>query len=68
MTVTVTNKDFKYAVSFLKKKGYKFDSSSKTWSGDKDISFLADGGYVRPVQKSEFDLYEDMMENPNSIN
>ena len=50
MTVTVTNKDFGYAVKFLKKNGYKFDAGSKTWSGDKDVSFLVNEGYVIVVE------------------
>ena len=44
--VKVTNKDFGYATKFLKKMGYTFNSSTKTWSGEKDISFLVDEGYV----------------------
>ena len=44
--VTVTKKDFSYSVKFLKKLGYTFDSRTKTWSGEKDISFLVEEGYV----------------------
>lgn len=46
MTVSVTNKDFGYAVKFLKKFGYTFDSATKTWSGSRDVSFLTDEGYA----------------------
>lgn len=48
-TFTVTNKDFRYSVKFLKKNGYSFDSVSKTWSGSKDVSFLVEEGYVVEV-------------------
>jgi hypothetical protein len=44
--VTVTNKDFSYAVKFLKKNGYTFDARTKTWAGSKDIGFLVEQGYV----------------------
>jgi hypothetical protein len=44
--VTVTNKDFSYAVKFLKKNGYTFDARTKTWAGSKDISFLVEEKYV----------------------
>ena len=44
--VTVTSKDFSYAVKFLKKNGYTFDAATKTWSGSKDISFLVEEKYV----------------------
>jgi hypothetical protein len=46
---TVTSKDFSYSVKFLKKNGYTFDARSKTWTGDKDVSFLVDGGYIKLV-------------------
>ena len=46
VTVTVTNKDFGYAVRFLKKRGYTFNASEKTWSGTGDIAFLIDEAYV----------------------
>lgn len=45
-TVTVTNKDFRYAVKYLKKNGYEFDATSKTWSGTKSIEFLIEEGYA----------------------
>ena len=53
MTVTVTNKDFQYTVKFLKKYGYTFDSSTKTWAGSKDVSFLTDEGYATEVDTDE---------------
>ena len=46
VTVAVTNKDFGYAVRFLKKRGYTFNASEKTWSGTGDIAFLIDEAYV----------------------
>jgi hypothetical protein len=46
MQVKVLNKDFSYAVNFLKKRGFKFDPESKTWSGDGDISYLTKEGYI----------------------
>lgn len=51
--VTVTSRDFGYTVKFLKKRGYRFDGGSKTWSGTADISFLTDGGYARLVEATE---------------
>ena len=70
MQVKTTNKDFSYTVKFLKKNRYTFDNSTKTWVGDKDISFLLSEGYVNPVESvsNEARLYNDMMFNPNSIN
>jgi len=70
MQVKVTNKDFKYTTKYLKKNGYTFDGSTKAWSGDKDISFLVEDGYVSvlPQVSSMERLYDDMMNNPNSHN
>ena len=50
MTVSVTNKDFSYAVKFLKKRGFVFNASAKTWSGTGDIEFLLSDGYVVEIK------------------
>lgn len=46
MTVTVTNKDFSYTVKFLRKRGFVFNASAKTWSGTGNIDYLLTEGYV----------------------
>ncbi len=61
MRVRVTGKDFKYATSFLKKRGFTFDAGSKTWSGSGDVDFLLSGGYAvavgdAPRQEPEYKL------------
>jgi len=48
-TVRITGKDFKYATAFLKKRGFVFNPSSKTWAGSGDISFLITEGYANVV-------------------
>jgi hypothetical protein len=53
MIVTVTNKDFSYAVKFLKKRGFVFNAAAKTWSGTGDLEFLLTDGYV--VEMKLFD-------------
>lgn len=70
MQVKVTNKDFGYTTKYLKKNGYTFDGSTKTWSGDKDVSFLLSEGYATAVasKSDEERLYDDMMNNENSHN
>ena len=44
--IKVTGKDFSYATKFLKKNGYTFSGTTKTWSGAKDVSFLIEEGYA----------------------
>ena len=44
--IKVTSKDFSYTTKFLKKNGYTFNGTTKTWSGSKDVSFLIGEGYA----------------------
>jgi hypothetical protein len=61
---TVTGKDFSYSVKFLKKNCYTFDARTKTWTGTKDVSFLVDGGYIKPVTTQTVSLInEDLVTN-----
>jgi hypothetical protein len=50
--IKVTGKDFSYATKFLKKNGYTFNGTTKTWSGSKDVSFLLEEGYAVMVRGS----------------
>jgi hypothetical protein len=50
--VKVTGKDFSYATKFLKKNGYTFNGTTKTWSGAKDVSFLIEEGYAVMVREA----------------
>jgi hypothetical protein len=50
--IKVTGKDFSYATKFLKKNGYTFSGTTKTWSGSKDVSFLIEEGYVVLVREA----------------
>lgn len=50
--IKVTSKDFSYATKFLKKNGYTFNGTTKTWSGSKDVSFLVEEGYGVFVRES----------------
>jgi hypothetical protein len=63
MTVTVTSKDFGYSVKFLKKNGYSFDSASKSWTGTKDVSFLVNEGYAKPIAVASPMANDDMIVN-----
>ena len=60
-TIRVTGKDFKYATAFLKKRGFTFNSASKTWSGSGDASFLIEEKYVIPVLVSESPIDQILM-------
>ena len=51
-TLKVTGKDFSYATKFLKKNGYTFCGTTKTWSGSKDVSFLIHDGYAVIVREA----------------
>jgi len=53
MTVSVTNKDFSYSVKFLKKRGFVFNATAKTWSGTGDIEFLLSDGYVVEIKLAD---------------
>lgn len=46
ITLKVTSKDFGYTVSYLKKHGYTYDAATRTWSGDRNVGFLAIEKYV----------------------
>ena len=50
--IKVTGKDFSYATKFLKKNGYTFNGTTKTWSGAKDVSFLIEEGYAVIVREA----------------
>jgi hypothetical protein len=50
--VKVTGKDFSYATKFLKKHGYTFNVTTKTWGGSKDVSFLIEEGYAVVVREA----------------
>jgi hypothetical protein len=64
MEIKVTSKDFSYATKFLKKNGYTFNSSAKTWSGTKSVSFLIEEGYATVVADSTVRLVnEDLVSN-----
>ena len=64
MEIKVTSKDFSYATKFLKKNGYTFNSSTKTWSGTKSVSFLIEEGYVTVVADPTVRLVnEDLVSN-----
>ena len=44
--IKVTGENFSYSTKFLKKNGYTFSGTTKTWSGAKDVSFLIEEGYA----------------------
>jgi len=50
--IKVTGKDFSYATKFLKKNVYTFNGTTKTWSGEKNISFLIEEGYAVIVRSA----------------
>lgn len=50
--IKVTSKDFSYSTKFLKKNGYTFNGTTKTWSGSKDVSFLIEEGYAVMVREA----------------
>ena len=63
--IKVTGKDFSYATKFLKKNGYTFNGTTKTWSGAKDVSFLIEEGYavmVREVSQLTVDCMSQTVE------
>jgi len=61
--IKVTSKDFSYATKFLKKNGYTFSSSSKTWSGTKSVSFLIEEGYAVVVREASALTVDCMSQN-----
>jgi hypothetical protein len=63
MQYRVTSKDFQYTVKFLKKNGYTFNSSTKTWSGSKAVDFLVSEGYVVPPVAVVATKSEDLISN-----
>ena len=52
MEIKVTSKDFSYATKFLKKNGYTFSGTTKTWSGSKSVLFLIEEGYAVVVREA----------------
>lgn len=61
--VKATGKDFSYATKFLKKSGYEFNATTKTWTGSKNISFLIEDGYAVSVRGESPLTVDDLVLN-----
>ena len=61
--VKATSKDFGYTTKFLKKNGYTFNGTTKTWSGTKDVSFLIEEGYAVIVREASPLTVDCMLQN-----